>query len=80
MGGLLLSLPLYNKDRQFCRNSLAFYHLFFGNMKYSLLEINQLASKIDYQPVTKRCIIPHFICYIIYIMLSRLYYSKGNPK
>jgi len=80
MGGLLLSLPLYNKDTKSGWHILVFYGLFFGNMKYFSLEINTLASKIDYQPVTKRCIIPHFICYIIYIMLSRLYYSKGNRK
>jgi len=53
MGGLLLSLPLYNKDRQFCRNSLIIYELFFGNMKYFLLEINQLARAIENQSVSR---------------------------
>jgi len=51
MGGLLLSLPLYNKDTKSRRYILVFYRLFFGNMKYFSLEINQLYS-VEYQIVT----------------------------
>ena len=48
MGGLLVSLPLYNKDTKFWLNSLIFYHLFSNILKDFLLIINPLYIHFSY--------------------------------
>ncbi len=67
-------LLLHSKDKAPYWKKQAFYKIFFTFPKKTCLIINDLYVP-QYQRVSKTCTILGIFCYIIYIMLSRLYYS-----